>query len=193
MTAIKPAPNKDVERILAPWRNNEGSDVGTINALRDYIETLIATIEAQRGALIDYNDQLRSACAVADRNGERTNWKTLRWCLHYTLAEHRETVNAARAAMPEIDTLLATIEAQRDALVEARNQLLLYYEKDDDRAGYRLTPKVVAQIEEALAPAQPDIPSDEYLNALQRKVDAEKPDNFKLTPIVPAQAKGDMP
>lgn len=55
--------------------------------------------EALRRALVDHNNMLRSACAVADRDGANTNWLTLRGAIYYTLAEHLEITNAARAAL----------------------------------------------------------------------------------------------
>lgn len=52
-----------------------------------------------REALVQHNERLRSAIAVADRDGAETNWQALRGQLHYTAAEYSELVNTARAAL----------------------------------------------------------------------------------------------
>ena len=50
-------------------------------------------------ALVDHNDALRSASSIAQRDGAETNWKSFRGVCTYTLAEHHETTNEARAAL----------------------------------------------------------------------------------------------
>lgn len=63
------------------------------------IEAQAAEIERLRGALVDHNDALRSACQVADRDGKDTNWLALRGNIRMTLAEHHEITNEAREAL----------------------------------------------------------------------------------------------
>lgn len=55
-----------------------------------------------RKALVDHNDALRSAAQVASRDGADTNWLTFRGHVHWTLAEHHETTNEARAALGSV-------------------------------------------------------------------------------------------
>ena len=50
-------------------------------------------------ALVAHKDALRSASQVAYRDGKDTNWLTFRGAITYTLAEHHDTVNAARQAI----------------------------------------------------------------------------------------------
>lgn len=50
-------------------------------------------------ALVDHNDALRSACQVAKRGGEATNWEGLTESLEAVLAKHHRTSNRARAAV----------------------------------------------------------------------------------------------
>lgn len=64
---------------------------------------LKAEIERLREALVQHNDRLRSAAAVAGREGKETNWLSFRGQVHYTLAEYHELVNEARAALKEIE------------------------------------------------------------------------------------------
>ncbi len=55
-----------------------------------------AKVVKLREALLMHNDVLRSACSIAGRNGEATNWLSFRGRCHYTLAEYHELVNEAR-------------------------------------------------------------------------------------------------
>lgn len=48
-------------------------------------------------ALVQHNERLRSAVAIADRDGADTNWKAFRGQCRYTLAEYQDIVNEARA------------------------------------------------------------------------------------------------
>ena len=50
-------------------------------------------------ALVQHNERLRSAVAIADRDGADTNWKAFRGQCRYTLAEYQDIVNEARAAL----------------------------------------------------------------------------------------------
>lgn len=59
-------------------------------------EAAEARVEELEAALLQHNERLRSAIAVADRNGTETNWKTFRGELHYTAAEYHELVNSIR-------------------------------------------------------------------------------------------------
>ena len=50
-------------------------------------------------ALIQHNERLRSAVAIADREGADTNWLAFRGQARFTLAEYQDIVNEARAAV----------------------------------------------------------------------------------------------
>lgn len=56
-----------------------------------------------REALVQHNDRLRSAIAVADREGKDTNWLPFRGQLHWTAAEYHDLVNEARKALETTD------------------------------------------------------------------------------------------
>jgi hypothetical protein len=70
-------------------------------ALVRELDALKAENERLREALVQHNDRLRSACAIADRDGKDTNWLSFRGQCHYTLAEYHELVNEARQALGE--------------------------------------------------------------------------------------------
>lgn len=63
------------------------------------VAALVEENKRLQQALVDHNDRLRSAHSVAFRDGAETNWQTFRGAVTYTLAEHHETVVAARAAL----------------------------------------------------------------------------------------------
>jgi len=67
------------------------------------IEALEAENERLREALVQHNDRLRSAAAVAAREGRETNWLSFRGQVRYTLAEYHELVSEARTALERID------------------------------------------------------------------------------------------
>jgi hypothetical protein len=67
--------------------------------MQERIAELEAKVDQLREALVQHNDHLRSAAAVAARNGEDTNWLAFRGQVHYTLAEYHELVKEARAAL----------------------------------------------------------------------------------------------
>lgn len=50
-------------------------------------------------ALLQHNERLRSAVAIADREGVDTNWLAFRGQARFTLAEYQDIVNEARAAV----------------------------------------------------------------------------------------------
>ena len=50
-------------------------------------------------ALVQHNERLRSAVAIADRDGADTNWLAFRGQARFTLAEYQDIVKAARAAV----------------------------------------------------------------------------------------------
>jgi len=76
---------------------------GIVDGWREKCEGLEAEVARLREALLMHNDALRSAAAIADRNGEATNWLPFRGQCHYTLAEYHELVNEARAAVQSGD------------------------------------------------------------------------------------------
>ena len=55
-----------------------------------------------REALVQHNDRLRSAAAVAARDGRETNWLSFRGQVRYTLAEYHELVKESRAELERI-------------------------------------------------------------------------------------------
>lgn len=63
------------------------------------VAALVEENKRLQQALVDHNDQLRSAHSVAFRDGAKTNWQAFRGAVTYTLAEHHETVVAAREAL----------------------------------------------------------------------------------------------
>jgi hypothetical protein len=60
-----------------------------------------AELRELRQALVNHNDALRSAHAVAARKGADTNWATLSPRIGSVLSFHHDTVNAARNALLE--------------------------------------------------------------------------------------------
>jgi hypothetical protein len=60
-----------------------------------------ARAERLRVALIEHNDALRSAHAVASREGKETNWVGLTNTIHNTLSAHHDTVVEARKALED--------------------------------------------------------------------------------------------
>ena len=55
-----------------------------------------------REALVQHNDRLRSAAAVAARDGRETNWLSFRGQVRYTLTEYHELVKESRAELKRI-------------------------------------------------------------------------------------------
>ena len=101
------------ELVAAAERTNKGIDAA-IAAQKGFNQLawkhrhrIIALIEREKRleeALVDHNDQLRSAQSVAYRDGADTNWKSLRGGFSYVLALHHETTNEARAALQPKET-----------------------------------------------------------------------------------------
>ena len=87
------------KRLREPPFGTETSERNLMAAAAATIAELRARNDALRVALADHNDALRSACAVAHRNGAETNWLSLRGRIHWVLAEHHELTNEARAAL----------------------------------------------------------------------------------------------
>jgi len=56
-------------------------------------------IERLREALVQHNERLRSAQAIAQRDGADTNWLAFRGQCTFTLAEYHDLVNEARQAL----------------------------------------------------------------------------------------------
>jgi hypothetical protein len=69
-----------------------------LNEAADELVALRERVRRLGEGLVDHNDRLRSAVAIADRDGRETNWLSFRGQAHYTLAEHHELVNSAREA-----------------------------------------------------------------------------------------------
>lgn len=87
-----------------PWEQDDCilavTDIATLLSALSAAEARAEAAEARVGeleeALLQHNERLRSAIAVADRNGAETNWKAFRGELHYTAAEYHELVNSIR-------------------------------------------------------------------------------------------------
>lgn len=90
-------------------------------------ETLSSEREALLEALVQHNERLRSAVAIADREGADTNWIAFRGQCRYTLAEYHDIVNEARAVVADALSTppapeqpdLGEVERLREALAEA--------------------------------------------------------------------------
>jgi hypothetical protein len=82
----------------------EGSAV--VLAMQDRIEAFEAEVARLREAIVQHNDRLRAAQAIASRDGADTNWLAFRGHCTYTLAEYHELVNECRQALkgPTDDT-----------------------------------------------------------------------------------------
>ena len=93
-----------VEQLYDQADRRHGS-VGSLHSLEwkaaNRIEDQAAEIEKLREALVQHNDRLRSAAAIAGRNGKDTNWLAFRGQVHFTLAEYHELAVEARAALGE--------------------------------------------------------------------------------------------
>jgi len=94
--AALPAPDTNA---LVTAAYNEGWAKGHAHAAEVDNAAPAITEAKLREALLMHNDALRSACSIADRNGEETNWRAFRGQCHYTLAEYHELVNECRAAL----------------------------------------------------------------------------------------------
>lgn len=88
-------PCEDLRAII-----NRAWEAPAFNSALTASEARAEAAEARVGeleeALLQHNERLRSAIAVADRNGAETNWKAFRGDLHYTAAEYHELVNSIR-------------------------------------------------------------------------------------------------
>jgi hypothetical protein len=62
-------------------------------------ETVEAEVARLMEALVQHNDRLRSAQAIASRDGADTNWLSFRGQCTFTLAEYHELVNECRQAL----------------------------------------------------------------------------------------------
>lgn len=65
----------------------------------DRIIALEADVARLREALVQHNELLRSASAIADRDGKDTNWLAFRGQVYFTLAEYHELAVKALAAL----------------------------------------------------------------------------------------------
>lgn len=83
-------------RLIALMRNSLPTLIEALTAYQARAEAAEARVGELEGALLQHNERLRSAIAVADRNGAETNWKAFRGDLHYTAAEYHELVNSIR-------------------------------------------------------------------------------------------------
>lgn len=88
------------DEAIAAW-NTRASDA----EITRLTEALRAAEEREKGlreALVQHNDRLRSAAAVAARDGRKTNWLSFRGQVRYTLTEYHELVKEARAELERI-------------------------------------------------------------------------------------------
>ena len=63
------------------------------------LATLRAQLAEAQEALVAHNDHLRSAFAVASRNGQSTGWPAFTRAIDRTLKDYHEDVKRARAAL----------------------------------------------------------------------------------------------
>lgn len=86
--------------IMAAW-NARASDA-VITRLTEALRAAEEREKALREALVQHNDRLRSAAAVAARDGRETNWLSFRGQVRYTLTEYHELVKESRAELERI-------------------------------------------------------------------------------------------
>ena len=103
-----------VQRLRQPWfthgcaeYQHEAADEIERNRaeITRLTEALRAAEERERvlrEALVQHNDRLRSAAAVAARDGRETNWLSFRGQVRYTLTEYHELVKESRAELERI-------------------------------------------------------------------------------------------
>ena len=105
MRSLEPTPlPEEIKRVceilaIRASRSRSMMDAQSMEKAIAIIRSLAAEVERLSKAMVDHNDALRSAAQVANRDGQDTNWLSFRGTIHWTLAEHHEITNQARATL----------------------------------------------------------------------------------------------